>query len=57
MTPTPATEFVVPLAWRSRTLSDLGDFKYLAEKDWNELQWLEIFPGCPLNSPKLVMPE
>uniref|UniRef100_Q07NR7 Phage integrase family protein n=1 Tax=Rhodopseudomonas palustris (strain BisA53) TaxID=316055 RepID=Q07NR7_RHOP5 len=57
MTPTPAIDSSTPKAWRNTTFSGMGNFSELAGKNWNELCSFEIFPGCHLNAPVLVLPE
>ncbi|MEY9158498.1 integrase [Bradyrhizobium japonicum] len=57
MTPIRAIEIPTPKAWQKTTFSGLGNFSDLARKGWDELRNFEIFPGCPLGAPALVLPE
>ena len=52
-----AIESQTQRAWQKTTFSSLGNFSDLAHKSWNELRSFQIFPGCRLDAPVLVLPK
>lgn len=61
MTPIPAIEFAPGLTgvgtWREGLAISLGNFSELAGRPWSDVRGIEMFPGCRVGDPLLVMPE
>jgi integrase len=58
MTPIRATspKTAVFEQWRTDTIEKIGGYGDLAEAPWDVVGKIEIFPGCRLDAPKLVVP-